>query len=109
MDRQIIILVVAFVLILIIFIIGLATLFRRRKTSRLSKHVVATITQIHVEAGDLSSWWVVTAQWLDTQTGQIITFRSSHLKFRPNKHIGESETGDFYLINPTRHRTSLWT
>jgi hypothetical protein len=107
MDRQMIILVVAFVLTLIIFIIGLSTLFRRRETGRLSKHIVATITQIQVEAGGLSSWWVVTAQWLDTQTGQIITFRSPHLKFRPHKHIGEDVTVDFDPNIPTHYRMEL--
>ena len=107
MDTQIIILVVALVLTFIIFIIGLTTLFRRRKTSRLSKHIVATITQIQVEAGDLSSWWVVTAQWLDPQTGQAITFRSTHLKFRPHKQIGEGVTVDFDPRNPTHYHMEL--
>ena len=107
MDRQMIILVGAFVLAFIIFIIGLATLSSRRKTGRLSKHIVATITQIQVEAGGLSSWWVVTAQWLDTQTGQTITFRSTHLKFRPHKQIGEGVAVDFDPRNPTHYRMEV--
>src|SRR5207245_8957967 len=107
MDRQIIILVVALVLTFIIFIIGLTTLFRRRKTSRLSKHIVATITQIQVEAGDLSSWWVVTAQWLDTQTRESITFGSTHLKFRPHYHIGETLTVAFDPNSPQPYPSKL--
>jgi hypothetical protein len=100
------ILIVALVLTLM-FSIGITVLHRRRRTGRLSRRIVATITQIQVEAGGLSSWWVVTAQWLDVHTGQTITFRSRHLTFPPRKHIGEGITVDFDPNNPTHYRMEL--
>jgi hypothetical protein len=99
------ILIVALVLTLV-FIISLAILYRRRKT-RLSRRIVAAITQIQVESGRWSNWWVVTAQWLDTQTGQTITFRSGRLEFRPKKHIGEGVPVDFDPNHPTHYRIEL--
>ncbi len=99
-------LIVVLVLALV-FIIGLAMLTRGRKTRGLSGHVVATITQVQVEAGGLSNWWVVTAQWLDAQTGQTITFRSHHLKFPPKKRIGEEVAVDIDPRNLNRYHMDI--
>ncbi len=101
-TTQIVVLVLA-----LVFIIGLFMLTRRRKTGGLSRHIVATITQIQVEAGGLSNWWVVTAQWLDAQTGQTITFRSHHLKFPPKKRIGEEVLVDIDPHNLKRYRMDI--
>jgi len=99
-------LIVVLVLALV-FIIGYATLSRGRKTSGLSRQVVATVTQVQVEAGGLSNWWVVTAQWLDAQTGQTIIFRSHHLKFPPKKRIGEQVLVDIDPRNLKRYHMDI--
>ncbi len=65
----------------LVIIICLVLLIRSRGTRRFNKSVVATITQIKVEASTMSNWWVVIAQWSDTQSGQTLVFRSPHLKF----------------------------
>lgn len=94
--------------VLILFLISsLAIIRRRRKTGRFSRHIVATITQVQVEAGGLSSWWVVTAQWFDPRTGQTISFRSSHLTFPPRQHVGEAIAVDVDPNNPARYRMEL--
>jgi Protein of unknown function (DUF3592) len=100
------ILVAAPVLTLVCFI-GLAVLFRRRKSRRLSRRVVATITRIEVEATSVSSGWVVTAQWSEMPTGPTITFRSHRLNFPPRYHIGGSVTVDVDPRNPTHYRMEL--
>lgn len=100
------ILVVALVLTLL-FMIGLVIFLRRRKSRRLSRRVVATITKIEVEATSLSSGWVVTAQWSDMQTGQTITFRSHRLQFPPRHPIGGPVTVDVDPRNPTHYRMEL--
>ena len=68
--------------------ISIVIFFRRSNSSRLSKHVIATITKIEVEATSLSNGWIVKAQWLDTQTGQIINFRSHRIQFPPRMPVG---------------------
>ncbi|HEX9131287.1 MAG TPA: DUF3592 domain-containing protein [Ktedonobacteraceae bacterium] len=100
------VLVVAPVLILVC-IIGLAILFRRRNSRRLSRRVVATITRVEVEATSVSSGWVVTAQWSEMPTGQPITFRSHRLQFPPKQHIGGSIMVDVDPRNPTHYRMEL--
>jgi hypothetical protein len=50
--------------------------FKHQVRRSINRRAEATITQIQVEAGAVSSWWIVTAEWLDPQTGRILTFRS---------------------------------
>ncbi len=100
------ILVAAPVLTLVCIIV-LAIIFRRRKSRRLSRRVVATITRIEVEATSVSSGWVVTAEWSDMPTGQPLTFRSHRLQFPPRQLIGGPITVDVDPRNPTRYRMEL--
>ena len=89
-----------------ICIIGLVIFFRRNRR-RLSTSIVATVIKIEVEATSLSSGWVVTAQWLDKQTGKIITFRSHRLQFPPRLPIGGPVTVDVDPGNPTHYHMEL--
>lgn len=99
-------LVVALVLALIC-IMSLAITFKRRKRRRMSRRIVATITRIEVEATSLSSGWVVTAQSLDLQPGQTITFRSHRLQFPPKQQIGGPVAVDIDPRNPAHYRMEL--
>ena len=101
--RTMLILTLVFVLICII---GLVIFFRRNRR-RLSMRIVATVIKIEVEATSLSSGWVVTAQWLDKQTGQTITFRSHRLQFPPRLPIGGPVSVDVDPRNPTHFRMDL--
>ena len=94
-------LVVAF-----ICIIGLVIFFRRNRR-RFSMSIVATVVKIEVEATSLSSGWVVTAQWLDKQTGKTMTFRSHRLQFPPRLPIGGPVTVDVDPGNPTHFHMEL--
>ena len=105
MDTQTVIIVAGGSLLVII--VGLALLFRSRTTRRLNRSVVATITHIQVEASSLSSWWVVTAQWTDPQTGQTRIFRSRHLQFPPKQHVEDSVAVRVNASKPTRYRMEL--
>ena len=60
-----------------------------------------------VEAGAVSSWWIVTAQWSDPETGRMLTFRSRRLNFPPHHHIGEHVVVNFDANEPKRHRMEL--
>jgi len=101
--RTILIVTLVFALICIT---GLVIFFRRNRR-RLSMRVVATITKIEVEATSLSNGWVVTAQWLDNQTGQTIIFRSHRLQFPPRMPIGGPVTVGVDPRNPTHYRMEL--
>jgi hypothetical protein len=65
------------------------------------------ITQIQVEAGIASSWWMVTAEWLNPETGRILTFRSRSLNFPPHHHIGERIVVNFDANEPKHYRMEL--
>jgi hypothetical protein len=69
--------------------------------------IVATVTKIEVEATSLSSGWVVTAQWLDKQTGKTISFRSHRLQFPPRLPIGGPVTVGVDPKNPTHYHMDL--
>ncbi len=105
MDTRLI-LVLALGLVLVC-LIGLALFIRRRQARRHSSRITATITQVQVEAGSLSSWWVVTAQWVDPQTGQTLIFHSSRLRFPPKKHPGEEVTVEVDPNDPRRYHMEL--
>ena len=101
--RTMLIVTLVFVLICII---GLVIFFRRNRRM-LSMSIVATIIKIEVEATSLSSGWVVTAQWLDIQTGQTITFRSHRLQLSPRLPIGGPVTVDIDPGKPTHYHMEL--
>jgi hypothetical protein len=92
---------------LLVIIVGLVLLFRSRATRKLNRSVLATVTHIQVEASSLSSWWVVTAQWTDSQTGQTLIFRSRHLQFPPKQHVGDGVAVRVNASKPTRYRMEL--
>lgn len=94
------ILLVAFIVI----IVGLLLGTRSREGRHFDKSVVATVSQIKVEASSISSWWVVIAEWRDPQSGHILVFRSHRLKDSPKQRVGESITVEFDPRRPKRHR-----
>ena len=91
----------------LVIIVCLALLIRSRGARRFNKSVVATITQIKVEASTMSDWWVVIAQWSDMQSGQTLIFRSPHLKFPPKHHVGEGITVQFNASKPKHYHMEL--
>src|SRR2546429_9638492 len=93
--------------IALVCIIGIVIFSRRRKSRKLSRRVIASITKIEVEATSLSSGWVITAQWSDMQTGQTITFRSHRLQFPPHLPIGGSVNVNIDPQNPTHYHMDL--
>lgn len=106
MDTQTFLIVIA--MSALILIAGLIIAFRSQvQRRRIDRRVEATITQIQVEAGTVSSWWLVTAQWLDPQTGGILTFRSRRLKFPPHHRIGERIVVNFDANEPKHYRMEL--
>jgi len=109
MDTQTVLIVVALSCLALIF--GLVLFFRgqdtRRRTRRRTRSVAATISKIEVEASAMSSWWTVTAEWSDPQTGQTFTFRSSHLHFPPKHRLGEQITVHFDATMPEHSRMEL--
>jgi len=91
----------------LVLIAGLIIAFRRQARTRIDKRVEATITQIQVEASSLSSWWIVTAEWSDPETGRVLTFRSRHIKFPPHYHIGDRTWVNFDANEPKHYRMEL--
>ena len=105
MDTLTVLIVVSVSTLVIIVLLVLLT--RSRGTRQFDKSVVATITQIKVEASTMSNWWVVIAQWSDTQSGQILVFRSPHLKFPPKHRVGEGITVKFNASQPKHYHMEL--
>src|SRR5258708_2468671 len=91
--------------LVVLFVIVLIILSRRR--SRLSRQIQASITKVQVEAGSLSSWWVVPARCTDPRTGQTVTFHTHHLNFPPNQHPGEPIPVFIDPYTPTRYRMEV--
>ena len=91
----------------LVLIAGLIIAFRRQARTRIDKRVEATITQIQVEASSLSSWWIVTAQWSDPDTGRVLTFRSHRINFPPHHRIGEHIIVNFDANEPKHYRMEL--
>jgi hypothetical protein len=105
MDTHTLLIVIAVSALVLIAIFILA--FKSQGPRRIDRSVEATITQIQVESGTVSSWWIVTAQWLDPQTGSILTFRSRRLKFPPHQQIGERIAVHFETNEPKHYRMEL--
>jgi hypothetical protein len=105
MDTQTMLIVLA--ISALVLIAGLVIAFKRQVRRGLDRRVEATITQIQVEASSISSWWMVTAQWSDPQTGRIFTFHSRRLNFPPRHHIGERAVVNFDANEPKHYRMEL--
>jgi hypothetical protein len=96
------------VLVLCGIIVGLLVIRSRgRHIRKRDRSVQAVVTEIHVEASNWGSGWVITAAWQDGVTGQSRTFRSRRLTFRPKQLVGESVTVIFDPNNPMRYRMEL--
>lgn len=76
---------------------------RRRKRRWNERHVLAKVTDVHLEANILSSYWYITAVWSDRQTGQSYTFRSRSLVARPQQRVGDTV---IVIIDPDDPRRS---
>ncbi len=96
------------ILVLFGVIVGLLVLrSKRQRIRKRERSVQAVVTEIHVEAGNLGSGWVMTTAWRDGVTGQHRTFRSRRLTFRPKQQVGDSVTVIFDPGNPMRYRMEL--
>jgi hypothetical protein len=108
MDTQILLLVASMVgLMLLGLLVGLLISLQRRARLRLNRRVNATITHIQVEASSLSSWWTITAEWTDPQSGQPYHFRSPHIHFSPHHRVGEQVAVNFNATKPKDYRMEL--
>jgi Protein of unknown function (DUF3592) len=96
---------VATLVFVLICIIGFVLFSRNRR--KYSSSIVATVTKVEVEATSLSSGWVVTAQWLDQQSGQKRLFRSHRLQLPPRLPIGGPVKVDIDPRNPTHYHMDL--
>jgi len=109
MDTQIMLIVASItgLILLISLVVGLAVSLRRRARGRLNRRVNATITRIQVEASSLSSWWTITAEWTDPQTGQHYHFRSPHIRYSPQHRVGEQVAVNFNATKPKYYHMEL--
>ncbi len=108
MDTQIMLLVASMVgLILLGLFVGLLISLQRRVHRRPNRRVNATITHIQVEASSLSSWWTITAEWTDPQSGQHYHFRSPHIHFSPKHRVGEQIAVSFNTTKPKYYHMEL--
>ena len=105
MDIQTLLILIA--ISTLVLVAGLVIAFESQGQRSLDRRAEATITQIQVGAGTMSSWWRVTAEWLDPQTGRILTFRSRRLNFPPHHHIGEHIVVNFDANEPKHYRMEL--
>ena len=108
MDTQIMLLVASIVgFITLGLVVGLLISLQRRVHRRLNRRVNATITRIQVEASYVSSWWTITAEWTDPQSGQPYHFRSPHIHFSPNHRVGEQVAVSFNTTKPKYYHMEL--
>lgn len=105
MDTRTLLVVIA--IAALVLIAGFLIAFRRQTHASLDTRVEATITHIQVEASSVSSWWIVTAEWVDPETGRVLTFRSRHITFPPHHHIGERVTVNVDATRPKHYRMDL--
>jgi len=108
MGTQIMLLIASIVgLVLLSFVVGLLISLQRRVRRRPNKRVNATIIHIQVEASSVSSWWTITAEWTDPQSGQPYHFRSPHIHFSPQQRVGEQVAVSFNTTDPKYYRMEL--
>ena len=96
------------ILVLFGVIVGLLVIRSKRQHIRKrERSIQAVVTEIHVEASNWGSGWVIITAWQDGVTGQSRMFRSRRLTFRPRQQVGESVTVIFDPKNPLRYRMEL--
>ena len=100
-------LLIILLVVAVVIVIGLFLLTGRRERRHFDRNVVATISQIKVEASSISSWWVVIAQWRDPRSDQILIFRSHRLKDVPMQRVGDPITVEFDPRQPKHYRMLL--
>ena len=74
-------------------------IYKRRKTRRYSKQVVATVKQIQVWLDG----WYVTAVWTDMVTNRSYTFRSQCIEFGLKQRVGDCVLVHVDPNNPERY------
>ena len=92
-------------IILLSLVAGLIDSLRRPVRGR--REVEATITNIQVEASFIRSWWTITAEWTDPQTGQHYYFRSPRLHSHPHHRVGEQIAVNFHTTKPKDYHMEL--
>ena len=97
-------LLIILLVVAVAIIVGVFLLTGRRERRHFDRIVVATISQIKVEASSVSSWWVVIAQWRDPHSGQTLIFRSHRLKAAPKQRVGDPITVEFDPGQPKHYR-----
>jgi hypothetical protein len=108
MDTQITLLIASMVgLMLLGLVVCLHISLQRRLHRRPNRRVNATITRIQVEASSLSSWWTITAEWTDPQSGHPYHFRSPHIHFLPKHRVGEQVAVSFNATEPKYYHMEL--
>jgi hypothetical protein len=108
MDTQLMLLVACIAgLILLSLVAGLVVSLRRQARGRLDRRVEVTITRIQVEASSIRSWWTITAEWIDPQSGNHYHFRRPHIKFPPRHRVGEQIIVNFDATRPKHSRMEL--
>ncbi len=96
-------LLIILLVVAVAIIVGVFLLTGSREGRHFDSNVVATISQIKVEASSVSSWWVVIAQWQDPHSGQILTFRSHRFKAAPKQRVGDPVTVEFDPHQPKHY------
>ncbi len=86
-------------LALFLLLIGSMIRSRQRASRKCTQAITATITDIHIEASNISNGWVVTAQWSSLFLTQPLVFVSPHLSYRPHYRIGDTI---LIYINPNK-------
>ena len=90
-----------------VIVVPLIIRSKRQHIRKRERSIQTVVTEIHVEAGNWGSGWVITTAWRDGVTGQYQTFRSRRLTFRPEQQVGESVTVSFDPSNPMHYRMEL--
>ena len=91
----------------LVLIIVFALFLSRRRKENFDRRVNATITNIQMEASNVSSWWRITAEWSDPQTGRKFVFRSPHINRPPRQRIGKPIVVSFDGSKPTHYHMEL--
>jgi hypothetical protein len=109
MDTYTMLLIASMVglILLLSLVVGLVTSHRRRARLRLNRRVNATITHIQVEASSVSSWWTITAEWTDPQTGQHYHFRGPRIRYSPRHLLGKQIAVRFNATRPQDYHMEL--
>ena len=87
-----ILILIFLLLLLVLFLIIAGEMMRnRQRASRTcTQAITVTITDIHIEAGNLSNSWVITARWSSPSSPQPLVFVSPHLSHRPHYRRGDA-------------------